>query len=193
LAASSRGGSYVIKLMAQDILSRPTLYALPASIPFLRLGEMVYHPAATPRMMSRASISILNRTLTNVEQEVSARRVRATELLSEIGALANVLPVRPIHGGVAGFLRLAMLDLGGALEQRQDLGALRGYPLTLDQHPQLQTALLSGERSGKGSRHLRDRLFTLPTHARSPGAHASAIAGWLRQPDHALSGVPAYS
>ena len=193
LQPPSRGGANVVKLVAQDILSRPLLYSLPASIPMLQLGEMVYHPAGTPRMMSQASTAILSRTLAGVDLEVESRRGRAAKLLSEISGLPNIVPARPIAIGSSGYLRLAVLDAGGGLEPRADLGALRGYPLTLDQHPQLQAALRPGERAGRGSQYLRDRLFTLPTHARSHVGYVTDVADWLRGARQSLSAVPVFS
>ncbi|HEX6909387.1 MAG TPA: DegT/DnrJ/EryC1/StrS family aminotransferase, partial [Longimicrobium sp.] len=44
---------------AQWVLARPSLYALPAALPFLRLGETVYHPPSPPRRLSRAAAGVL--------------------------------------------------------------------------------------------------------------------------------------
>jgi hypothetical protein len=113
------------------------------------------------------------------ERDVSERRHRALVLLASMRATRDVTPVRPISGGESGFLRLALLDSIGTRTPDASLGALRGYPMTLDQHPQLWPVLLSGERAGNGSRFLRDRLFTVPTHARVTRADLSRLAQWL--------------
>jgi hypothetical protein len=60
-----------------------------------------------------------------------------------------------------------------------DLGVLRGYPLTLEQHPQLRPLLLPGERAGKGAQFLRDRLFTAPTHSHVDQSDLGLLAEWL--------------
>jgi dTDP-4-amino-4,6-dideoxygalactose transaminase len=182
LGAGSWGGMEVLNLAAQRLLSHPYLYALPAAIPGLKLGEMVYHPPRQPRAMSAASAAILRWTLALEPHEVSARRARATDLLSRAHGIADIMPVRPIRGGESGFLRLALIDKAGSRAPRNDLGALRGYPMTLDQHPQLRPLLLPGERAGKGSQSLRDCLFTVPTHSHVGDADVARLANWLETP-----------
>jgi hypothetical protein len=59
------------------------------------------------------------------------------------------------------------------------LGALRGYPLTLDQHEQLKPCLVAGEKPGLGSVLLRDKLFTLPTHSRVAAPDLARIVDWI--------------
>ena len=179
LPAGSRGIMQVVTLAAQRVLSHPHLYALPGSIPGLKLGEMVYHPPREPRDMSAASAAVLRWTLELETREVSGRRARARDLLSRTRAIEDVTAARPIPGGESGFLRLALVDAAGTRMPRTDLGALRGYPMTLDQHPQLQPLLLAGERAGKGSHFLRDRLFTVPTHSHVGQADLARLTEWL--------------
>ena len=179
LKAGSRGGADVLSLAAQGLLSHPSLYRLPASIPSLKLGEMVYHPPRLPRAMSTSSAAVLSRTMDLHERDVAERRRRALILLASMRETRNVTPVRPISGGEPGFLRLALIDSIGTRIPEASLGALRGYPMTLDQHPQLWPVLLSGERAGSGSRLLRDRLFTVPTHARVTRADLSKLVQWI--------------
>ena len=179
LHTGSRGGMEVLSLAAQRVLSHPYLYALPASIPGLKLGEMVYHPPRQPLAMSAASAAILRWTLGFEAREVSSRRARAKNLIARMREIANVMAVRPIPGGESGFLRLALIDTAGTRVPRTDLGALRGYPMTLDQHAQLQPLLLSGERAEKGSHFLRDHLFTAPTHSHVGQSDLTGFAEWL--------------
>jgi hypothetical protein len=72
-----------------------------------------------------------------------------------------------------------LLDMGGERVARRDLGVLRGYPMTLDQHAQLRPLLLPGETAGKGSQILRDRLFTVPTHSGVGSSDVAQLCGWL--------------
>jgi len=116
--------------------------------------------------MAAAAAAILQSALRIDEQEVQYRRIRAKNLLDRVTDSYGVSPVRPISGGESGYLRLALIDTAGYRLPRASIGALRGYPMTLDQHPQLQPMLMPGERAGKGAEFLRDRLFTLPTHSR---------------------------
>jgi hypothetical protein len=178
-----------LSLAAQGLLSRPSLYRIPASIPSLKLGEMVYHAPRLPRAMSTSSAGVLSRTMGLQERDVSERRHRALVLLASLRETRDVTPISPISGGESGFLRLALLDSIGTRIPDNSLGAQRGYPMTLDQHPQLWPVLLSGERAGKGSRFLRDRLFTVPTHARVNRADLSRLARWLEGKSAARNGT----
>lgn len=179
LKSGGRGGVKVLSLAAQRLLSHPALYRLPASIPGLRLGEMVYHPPRPPRAMAAASAAVLRWTLGLEEREVCDRRARAKVMISRLRGKPNVVPARPIAGGESGFLRLGLLDVSGSMLPRPDLGALRAYPMTLEDHPQLRPVLLSGERAGKGSQFLRDRLFTVPTHSGVDQSDLVRLCEWL--------------
>ena len=193
LQSESRGAAAVLSLAAQTLLARPALYNIPASIPTLKLGEMIYRPPRAPRAMTVGSAAVLENTLRHSERETAVRRARARELLAAIGSARDVAAVRAIAGGEPGYLRLAILDTAASLDARPDLGALRGYPLTLDQHPELRIVLHAGERAGSGSRYLRDRLFTVPTHARVGRSHPEAVVGWLAEARLDPRFVPAVS
>jgi dTDP-4-amino-4,6-dideoxygalactose transaminase len=179
LGVASAGGLEVVRLAAQSLLAHPSMYRLPASIPALKLGAMVYRPPNEPRPMATAAAAILHSALRMDEREVQFRRARAKDLLSRITESHAVMPVHPIVGGKSGFLRLALLDTGGRRLPRSNIGALRGYPMTLEQHPQLQPMLVPGEQAGKGSETLRDRLFTLPTHSRVNSSDLTRLEKWL--------------
>jgi perosamine synthetase len=180
LQAGSRGGKAVLSLAVQRLLSHPNLYRLPASIPALKLGEMIYHPPRIPRAMSAASASVLRWSLADDVRQLAARRACAGELLSLVRDTPGVSAVRPLTGGESGFLRFALIDKRGTLVPRADLGAVRGYPLTLEQHPQLRPLLLPGEIAGTGAQLLRDRLFTVPTHYRVDARDLTRLAEWFR-------------
>jgi hypothetical protein len=118
------------------------------------------------------------------QNEVSHRRACAREILGILPeAGGRLVPIRAIAGGESGFLRLAFLDNTGDAAPHESVGVMRGYPLTLDQHEQLQPFLLSGERAGSGARHLRDQLFTAPTHSRVGSADIRRFRRWLARTD----------
>ena len=179
---AARGGHEVVALAAQWLLGDPLTYRLPASIPALRLGEMVYRPAREPRTMTAAAAAILLVALRLDEQEIRHRRARASDILSLVGETKRVLPICSVAGGASGFLRLAVLACSGTVPTNAALGAVRGYPMTLEEHPQLQPMLASKERSGKGAEMLRDRLFTLPTHSRVASSDLARLRDWLNAP-----------
>jgi dTDP-4-amino-4,6-dideoxygalactose transaminase len=179
LGVGRRGGREICALAVQWLLSHPLLYRLPASVPALKLGEMVYHPPEQPRAMPTAAAAMLCPVLRMDDSEIEIRRQRANTLLSRINGSERIVPIHPVAGGGSGFLRLAVTDMIGDLAASAPLGVVRGYPLTLEQHEQLQPILARGERAGKGSVELRDRLFTLPTHSRVGSRDRARLQNWL--------------
>jgi len=181
------GVDSVIKLAAQWLFARSHLYRVPASVPGLRLGEMVYHEPREPRAMSRAAVSLVRSALALDASEVQTRRRNASQLLSACARSKTVSTVRAVSAGESGYLRLPLIDADGNLETRPALGVMRGYPLALDQHQQLQSQLRSGESAGTGATYLRDRLFTLPTHSRVSDGDLARLTDWLAAPYGRLS------
>jgi dTDP-4-amino-4,6-dideoxygalactose transaminase len=179
LKGGRRGGGEIGALAAQWLFSHPLVYRVPASVPALKLGEMVYRPPGRPRSMPAAAAAMLSSVLRLDDREIEIRRVRANNLLSRIDGSGHIAAVRPVTGGRSGFLRFAVTDTTGRLAPVAALGVLRGYPLTLEQHEELQPMLATGEKAGKGSALLRDRLFTLPTHSRVGSRDQVRLQDWL--------------
>lgn len=176
LADRSRGMKDVLALTAQWALARPKFYRLPAFIPGLHLGDMIFQPATEPSAISAAAAAMLLKSVRGEDRELSHRRARAGDLMDVLAQTrGRAVPIRPIAGGESGFLRFAFVDGDGDLAPRQSLGVVRGYPLTLDQHVQLRPLLEPGELAGNGACRLRDRLFTAPTHSRVSVADVGRI------------------
>lgn len=169
----------MVDLAAQWLFAHAMLYRIPASLPFLHLGEMVYHPAGEPRGMTVEAVTILARALRLEDAEVERRRKRAHELLGRVPPGSPLRPVEPIAGAVPGYLRLALLDRRGIVMPDPVIGAVRGYPQTLAEHAPMKNMLLAREESGKGACQLRDHLFTLPTHSRAGRRDTARIDRWL--------------
>ncbi|HEY0529021.1 MAG TPA: DegT/DnrJ/EryC1/StrS family aminotransferase [Gemmatimonadaceae bacterium] len=192
LSTSQRGAAQALAVAAQGILSNPFLYRVPASIPALKLGEMIYRPPSPPGKMSSVSAAILTETLHLEDLELSRRQLHARELLSSIGGNRTLTVVRPVCGGESGYLRFAVLDDTGSRRASRTLGITRPYPLTLEQHHELQPSIMSGEHAGKGAEILRDRLYTLPTHSKVGVADVARLVRWAHAealPQRALAAV----
>lgn len=180
--ATPTTGREVATLCAQWVLARPALYRVPASIPMLKLGESVYHPAHEPRAMTSTAAAMLPNAIAMERVESRKRRDNACMILERARSGAAFTPVRPIADGMPGYLRCVVIDRSGRARSSADLGALRSYPKTLDEYPQLEPMLAAGERAGRGAVHLRDRAFTLPTHSRVSTADVERMSRWLRAP-----------
>jgi hypothetical protein len=166
---------------AQWALGRPSLYAIPASIPALRLGEMVYHPAHEPAPLPRSAAGLLRSALALDAAELSHRRANARALGRLVATRDDLLPVRELSGADPGFLRLPVLDLGSRNEAPA-LGVMRGYPRTLLEQQELRPSLAADEPATPGAQWLRERLFTLPTHGLLAPTDLEAVGGWIGAP-----------
>lgn len=181
IEAGDSGLGDVVKLGAQWVLGRPSLYGIPSSVPALRLGEMIYHPPRPARAMSRAARSMLAAALALDDGEIAARRWRAAEISALVKASRHVALVESVGHGTSGFLRLAVRDITGRASPAPRAGVLRGYPITLDEHEMSRTVLAHGERAGAGAAELRDRLFTLPVHSRMTATDVRHVGRWLER------------
>ena len=175
-------GREVAALCAQWALARPSLYRLPTAIPMLKLGESVYHDAGEPRSISPTAAAIIPRAIEMERMESLVRRRNAKSIIDRIDA-RKFAAVRPIAGGESGYLRCVVLDSTGRARPSVAIGALRSYPKTLDEHPQLHAMLAPGERAGRGAKQMGERAFTLPTHSRVSRLHVERAAEWLRAPE----------
>ena len=163
---------------AQWMLGRPSIYGIPASIPALHLGEMIYHPAAEPRSLSMAAASLVRRALRAADEELAVRR-RIAERLSVLVARAPAIrPVRAVEGGNPGYLRFPVVDAQNR-PAAPSLGVLRPYPGTLCDQGPLRPLLHPGEAAGPGALELGAHLFTLPTHSLVSATDLDRLERWL--------------
>jgi dTDP-4-amino-4,6-dideoxygalactose transaminase len=180
LSPSGRGWSTLLKTTMQWALGRPSIYALPAAIPWLHLGEMVYHPAKEPTAMSAASVSLLESALEMERADLETRR-RVAVLLTDAASNARDLrTIRPISGTLPGHLRFPVLDLDGRRILRDDLGVTRPYPTPVGDQVEMQPALARGEPPMPGASDLARSLRTLPTHRFVTQSDISALDAWMK-------------
>ena len=158
-------------------LGRPSLYAVPSAIPWLRLGEMVYKPTGEPRAIARSAAAVLLRSLALDEDEVRRRRATADRLLAAAARSREVSPVRPLDGAAPGFLRFAVRSATRSPAPR--IGAVRGYPSTLAEHAPLATRLPGRRAELPGAAELVRTLMTLPTHGVLRERDREALARWI--------------
>lgn len=176
----SAGWGDLAAAAAQWAVGRPSLYALPSSVPGLRLGEMVFHPAHEPGSLSVVAATLVRQALAMNDDEVAARRRNATALADAILWDGSLVPIRPVPGCTPGFLRLPIRDRAGR-GARAALGVMRGYPRTLLEQPELRPCLMTSEPATPGALDLRESLMTLPTHSMMTTADIRAVCTWLRE------------
>ena len=166
---ASRGARPLAALTAQWLLGRPTLYGIPASMPFLHLGETRYLPPRPPLPASAACLAALERGIEASDREVETRRRHARRLLDAAMRSENVRTVTPVAGSDPGYLRLPVLvdvqeDRVRLTADGQRLGTSAMYPMTLAELPSLEPFLIEGRRALPGSAALARSVVTLPTH-----------------------------
>jgi dTDP-4-amino-4,6-dideoxygalactose transaminase len=186
---ASEGGMGVREaagLLALWLLGRPSLYALPASLPSLRLGETIYRPPPTPRAMTGFAAGVLLASTRAVAREAARRREAGQWWSRALQGVAAVERIVPPASSVPGWLRFPLLarpDLVGAFREPRfrRLGVMPGYPTPLGELPGFRGRLdPRGESAWPGAAVLSRRLFTLPTHGRVTERDRETLLGLIR-------------
>jgi dTDP-4-amino-4,6-dideoxygalactose transaminase len=179
------GWSELARATAQWAFGRPTVYGIPSSIPFLRLGETVYHPPRPPRRIARSATRIVSAVWAASQRDAMVRRRNAERLntaAQKRGCWRTII-VGP--RAVPGYLRLPLLCASGSpafSKTGERLGIMRGYALPLFALPALRRYRLPQAEGWPGATELADRLITLPTHARLSESDLAALEAWLVRP-----------
>jgi hypothetical protein len=174
LKPAGSGAWSLVSSTAQWLLARPWLYRVPASLPFLQLGETVFHPPHDPRHMSDAQVAVLSRTIDLVDQEIAIRRRHGARLLQSAGPLGIAVS----QGGEAGYLRFPVLPpVPMKWPGSQELGVMPGYPVPL---PGLRGSPYD-EVAAPGAATLASRLLTFPVHSRLTPTDMDRMVGLLEE------------
>jgi dTDP-4-amino-4,6-dideoxygalactose transaminase len=183
LDASAGSGGVLVKSLIQWGLGRPSLYGVPSSLPFVGLGQTVYHPPHAPRRPTSAMAGILMQTEPLLGSEVAARRRNAARLASAVQA-SGAGQVPGAGAAQGGWLRLPFLPsdtLRSRLRQGEGrrLGVLPGYPIALARLPGFAERLRHVTPT-PGAELLAERLHTIPTHSLLTATDLTRIEAWLR-------------
>lgn len=181
LAPSSRGWGGLASTAAQWVLGRPSLFALPSMVPWLHLGEMVYHEASEPAAMSMTSASLVPSAFSLERRDLSERRARARQLDVVARRAADVAAPSSIAGGEPGYLRYALRDLTGRRTAPENLGIGHPYPRPWVEQPELAGLLLPAEAPTAAASQLASSLITMPTHQFVRASDIAAMGGWLER------------
>lgn len=171
--------------IAQWLMARPLVYGIPASMPFLRLGETAYRPPEAARQLSRFSAGALSKTLALVDAENNRRRENALLLASRLD-LPGIQQIQIPRGGDAGYLRFPVTvnERSRAAAHRQParrLGVMPGYPTSLASLRGFGNRQTGPRRPDlPGARELEKGLVTLPTHGALSMADLVALEDWCR-------------
>lgn len=159
------------KLMTYSMFIRPRLYWIPASLPFLGLGETIYEEDFEMSKLSAVQTVAGAVIFESILYFHSMRAANAQELASMVLALGKFEVPGWNAANCPPYLRLPVLASDRATRDRairelREAGivATQMYPSTLRQIPGIEPHLASAETEFPGAQQLVDRLFTLPTH-----------------------------
>lgn len=162
LPAMGRGADVteMAKLALMALFIRPTLYGLPAALPWLRLGETVFDTDFPIQKLSGRGAGLLWNWKARLESSNAARARAGADYKKGLDQAPDVQPVA--------YLRFPWLCPNKAERDRfytqaKPLGVSRMYPSALHEIPQIQGQF--GGRDYPVACDVASRLVTLPTHA----------------------------
>jgi perosamine synthetase len=166
---------------AQWLLSDPRLYALPAAIPWLHLGETRYHPLTGIRPLSAFSAALLVAMTDACDQEADGRARAGGQLHDDLAGLTRARRVSPVASAAPGYLRFPLRvpdpeARAEVLRATAAQGVAAGYPGSARHLAQVRAVLAESHPSFPGADTLVRELITLPTHSL---ARTTALPGLL--------------
>ncbi len=151
------------------LLTHPTIYGIPASIPALKLGETHFkhpHPAAA---MTRVAAGIVAASITAADRAAAIRRDHVAALRQSLARHDGVRFIHTRDGARPGWLRLPLLARDAAtrdalLRRGRSLGLAASYPRPLPALARELGVVVRLLHGDEGAQVLSERLFTAPTH-----------------------------
>jgi dTDP-4-amino-4,6-dideoxygalactose transaminase len=185
LGTARPGWPELVAATAQLLLERPSLYALPAALPLLHLGQTVYRHPRPLRFPTRGSCAVIAGTWTLAEREVAVRRRNAARLLVELRRQPGFETMRTPPRAQPGYLRLPVLTSpvaprSAVIATARQLGVAPGYPKALNELERFAPRCLNRNADFQGGRVLAARLCTLPTHSRLGVRDLARLEQWIR-------------
>ena len=159
------------KLMTYSMFIRPRLYWIPASLPFLGLGETIYEEDFEMSKLSAVQTVAGAVIFESILYFHTMRAENAQELAGAVLGLGKFEVPGWDANHCPPYLRLPVMapnreSRDRAIAELREAGvvATKMYPSTLRQIPGIEAHLASPESEFPGAQQLVDRLFTLPTH-----------------------------
>ena len=177
-----------IKIVLAALFLRPRLYWLPASLPFLGIGETHFEPDFSIDKLTRMQIDMVIAKLNELETINSIRINNARRL-----AMGLIESTRFQIPGWAQdrktiYLRLPVLcaDAGQRnraiqLLRKQGISASPMYPSSIRRIPGIEPYLADMADDFIGAESVVNRLLTLPTHPYLTAAHVKNILSCLNK------------
>jgi perosamine synthetase len=166
---------HLLMVVAMALFIRPPLYWVPAALPWLRLGETTFPTQVTIRRMSGMEAGLLRHWRRRLRESTDARTRTAMAIGNRLGMQ---WPAHP-------YLRLPIFASSPAEKRallgrshRLGLGLSGGYPVAVDQIPELRR--WSTSVTCPQAHHIADHLLTIPVHHWMSSRDWRAICECLR-------------
>jgi dTDP-4-amino-4,6-dideoxygalactose transaminase len=182
-----RDAGHALKSLIMASFLPPSRYWLPASLPFLKLGQSWYDPFFPIAGMSGFQAALLEQLFPSLNRIRDGRRGQAMRLRTLLEP-EDLIVLWPRPGDEGAFLRLPVLVPDAGRQQRllaefrrRGLGVVGGYPQALSQLQEVRTALAGGEDGCPVAEEISQRIVTLPTHPWVDQSDYDAIRDVVRQ------------
>jgi dTDP-4-amino-4,6-dideoxygalactose transaminase len=151
-----------LKALLMMIFIRPSLYWIPAALPFLGLGRTIYPGRIAVHRLSGFQAGLLRGWQRRLARSNDARTAAVTYF-------TQALALRPAGGPACPYLRLPLVAADAQARQRvvarsqeRGLGLSVAYPTPINEIPEIASAF--GGQRFPSARRLSERLLALPTH-----------------------------
>jgi perosamine synthetase len=170
-----RSAKEFLKVIALAIFLRPSLYWLPAGLPFLKLGETIFSKDFRVEKLSGMQAGILHDWKGRLEKANCARRKNAEYFIKALG-------LKRYDNFPVAFLRLPFVaedtELRNrvlSLSRRKGMGIGRMYPFPVNEIKEIE-AQFAGQ-TFPVAKLIADQLLTIPTHELLTEQDRKAICG----------------
>jgi dTDP-4-amino-4,6-dideoxygalactose transaminase len=161
--------SLILKSAALMLLTRPGLFWLPRSLPFLRLGETLFDPRVPIRRMSSFQAGLAGHWRKKLEALREVRRRNVTRWIAVLDGTAGQEESRLLDGRTLGLPRLPLRIRDARAREsllhesaRRGLGIMPAYPTSIAAIPELKG--MFGDAAFPVADRCARELVTLPTH-----------------------------
>lgn len=169
----------LVSVVLMLIFIRPSLYWIPASLPFLKLGETTYPTRIVVKRLSRFHAGLLRRWRHRLAASNRARAAAVNYFRRQLSLGENETETRP-------FVRLPFVVRDARARRRiyqrsreRGLGLAASYPTPISAIPEIAGAF-EGQQF-PAAQALSERLVTLPTHHWLSEHDKRAIADLFRE------------
>ena len=162
----------LLEALTFAIFLRPSLYWVPNSLPFLKLGVTEFDPEFSVRRPVPLCMTLFAEQLERLQAMNVVRQRNAGRLRQILESMPQFDVPRLAEGNHPNYVRLPVLAADRATRDRavaalvaQGIGATAFYPGGLCDIPGIEKHLAPDAGHCKGAEEIAERLFTLPTHA----------------------------